>query len=205
MYAYIKGTVQARKLDSLVVDNQGMGYLMLASPGLMEKFPSVGEKVTVYTHLYVREDQMALYGFPSGEDLNLFELLLTVSGIGPKVASTIVGTMSPGQFAMAVLSGDAKALTQVRGIGRKGAERLILELKDKLKGMDVPQTAGMPAAESAAGHAEGGSLVNDAVSALVVLGYSSSEAASAVYAIDQSQMNNLEDTIRLALRQLMKQ
>ncbi len=205
MYAYIKGTVQARKLDSLVVENQGIGYLLLASPGLMEKFPAVGETVTVYTHLYVREDQMSLYGFPHGEDLNMFELLLTVSGIGPKVASTIVGTLSPSQFAMAVLTGDAKALTQVRGIGRKGAERLILELKDKLKGMDVPQPAGIPEADSSAGHSEGGSLVNDAVSALVVLGYSSTEAAKAVYAIDQSKVTNLEDYIRLALRQLMKQ
>lgn len=201
MYAYIKGTVVARQLDSLIVDHQGIGYRLLSSPGLLSRFPSVGETVTVHTYLYVREDQMALYGFPDAEDLQMFELLLTVSGIGPKVASMIVGTLSPSQFALAVISGDAKALTQVKGIGRKGAERLILELKDKLKGIDLPasDSAAMPVGDPSA------ATGNDAISALVVLGYSGTEAARAVAAVDQEQAGSLEDVIRLALRQLMRQ
>lgn len=200
MYAYIKGTVAVRHLDSLVVDHQGIGYRLMSSPGLLNRFPAVGETVTVHTYLYVREDQMALYGFPDAEDLQMFELLLTVSGIGPKVASTIVGTLSPSQFALAVISGDVKALVQVKGIGRKGAERLILELKDKLKGVDLPEqdTVGALAGDAS------GAAGNDAISALVVLGYSGTEAARAVAAVDQEQAGSLEAVIRLALRQLMR-
>ena len=201
MYAYIKGVVKARKIDNLIIENQGIGYRLLAAPGLLERFPAIGETVTVHTHLYVREDQMSLYGFPDEEDMKMFELLLTVSGIGPKVASTIVGTLSPSQFALAVISGDSNALTQVRGIGRKGAERLILELKDKLKGVDLQgDSIARPS-----GQAVGQSLAGDAISALVVLGYSGSEAARAVYAVGDDQGRGLEDLIRLSLRQLMRQ
>jgi Holliday junction DNA helicase RuvA len=199
MYAYIKGKIVSRQLDGLVLDNHGIGYRINASPGLMERFPAKGEETLVHTHLYVREDMQALYGFPSAEDLNMFELLLTVSGIGPKVASGIVGSMSPSQFALAVITGDAKALTQVRGIGRKGAERLILELKDKLKGADFPE--GYSSAGSIA--PEGQSAQNEAITALMVLGYSGQEAARAVAAIFTPE-SGLEDLIRQALRQLMR-
>ena len=201
MYAYIKGVVKARKIDNLIIENQGIGYRLLAAPGLLERFPAVGEIATVHTHLYVREDQMTLYGFPDEEDMKMFELLLTVSGIGPKVASTIVGTLSPSQFALAVISGDSNALTQVRGIGRKGAERLILELKDKLKGVDIQSDSIARPSDQTTGQ----SLAGDAISALVVLGYSSSEAAKAVYAVGEDQARGLEDLIRLSLRQLMRQ
>ena len=199
MYAFIRGTVVTRQVDSLVLENQGIGYRIFASPELLARFPARGEQALVHTYLYLREDIMALYGFPSIEDLNLFELLLTVSGIGPKVASTIVGTFTPGQFAMAVLSGDAKTLTQVRGIGRKGAERLILELKDKLKGADLPASFAVQSASPA----DGQSIQAEAASALVVLGYSGTEAGRAVAAVAE-QDSGLEDMIRLALRQLMR-
>lgn len=197
MYAYIKGQVVLRALDFLVVENGGVGYKIQASAGSLERFPATGEQVTVHTHLYVREDQMALYGFPEREDLNMFELLLTVSGIGPKVASTIVGTLPPSQFALAVITGDAKALTQIRGIGRKGAERLILELKDKLKG----SADELPAAVAAV---SGTSVQSDAINALIVLGYSGSEAAQAVGRVAADESAGLEDIIRLALRQLIR-
>lgn len=197
MYAFIKGEIVSRLLDYLILENRGVGYKIQASPGLMQRFPAAGEQVTVYTYLYVREDQMALYGFPEQEDLNMFELLLTVSGIGPKVASTIVGTLPPSQFALAVINGDAKALTQVRGIGRKGAERLILELKDKLKGV----AEDLPAASVSV---SGSGLQSDAINALAVLGYSSSEAAQAVGRVDVEAAGSLEDVIRLSLRQLMR-
>jgi Holliday junction DNA helicase RuvA len=199
MFAFIRGAIVSRQLDHLVVENHGIGYKIFASPELMARFPARGETVLVHTSLYIREDQLALYGFPSLEDLKLFELLLTVSGVGPKVASAIVGTFTPGQFAMAVLSGDAKTLTQVRGIGRKGAERLILELKDKLKGADIPEAAG-----SVSNVPVGGQTVqSEAISALVVLGYSATEATQAVQAAGGAA-SGLEDLIRLALRQLMR-
>jgi Holliday junction DNA helicase RuvA len=199
MYAFIRGKIVSRQIDSLVLENQGIGYRIFASPELLTRFPARGETALIHTWLYVREDQLALYGFTSVEELNLFELLLTVSGVGPKVASTVVGTFSPGQFAMAVLAGDAKSLTQVRGIGRKGAERLILELKDKLKGAGLPEGAVSGAVVTAAGQ----SVQNEAASALVVLGYSGPEAARAVAAVAE-QAGGLEDMIRLALRQLMR-
>lgn len=199
MYAYIRGTIVSRQLDGLVIENNGIGYRVYAAPELMSRFPARGETTLVHTWLYVREDQLALYGFTSVEELKLFELLLTVSGVGPKVASAIVGTFSAGQFAMTVLAGDAKALTQVRGIGRKGAERLILELKDKLKGADLPAAVSVSAASVAAGQP----IQAEAASALVVLGYSGPEAARAVAAVAE-QAGGLEDMIRLALRQLMR-
>jgi holliday junction DNA helicase RuvA len=199
MYAYIKGRIVARSLDSLIIENQGIGYRVFAAPELMDRFPARGEEALIHTHLYVREDIQALYGFPSAEDLGLFELLLGVSGVGPKVASAIVGSFTPGEFALAVITGDIKSLTQIRGIGRKGAERLVLELKDKLKGADIP------AAQQAAGPIGDGRLPHqtEAISALMVLGYTGTEAAKAVGVVYEPD-RSLEDLIRLALRQLMR-
>ncbi len=202
MYAYIRGKVVKRQTDSLIIDNQGIGYRIQAAPGLLERFPAVGEETLVHTYLYVREDAQALFGFPTAEDLSLFELLLTVSGIGPKVASMIVGSFSPSQFALAVVTGDTRTLTQVRGIGRKGAERLILELKDKLKGAEFPAEA-LPAGLAAPGAVTGLPHQAEAISALMVLGYSGTEAAQAIKAVYAADCS-LEDLIRLALRQLMR-
>ncbi len=199
MYAYIKGTVTARLADGLIIENQGIGYKIQAAPELMPRFPSRGEEVLIHTWLYVREDQLGLFGFMSAEELSMFELLLTVSGIGPKVAGSIVGTFTPGQLAMAILAGDSKSLTQVRGIGKKSAERLILELKDKLKNTELPEQFGQAAPALAT---DAGSQA-EAVSALLVLGYTSTEAARAVAAVDTADKGT-EEIIRLALRQLMR-
>jgi holliday junction DNA helicase RuvA len=199
MYAYIKGKIITRQTDSLVIDNQGIGYRILAAPELLEKMPARGEETTIHTYLYVREDTQALYGFPSVEELNLFEMLLTVSGIGPKVASTIVGSLTPGQFALAIITGDLKTLTKIRGIGKKGAERLTLELRDKLKGAEIPgiQTApGIAVAGMQPRQAE-------AVSALMVLGYTGAESSRAISAVYDPE-RSLEDLVRLGLRQLMR-
>ena len=199
MYAFIRGRIVAKQTDFVIIENQGIGYRIQAASALIERFPSRGEEGTIHTHLYVREDLQALYGFPTAEELNLFELLMTVSGIGPKVASVIVGTMSPGQFALAVITGDIKALTAIRGIGRKGAERLILELKDKLKGAEIPD--GFTKGDfQAPGDA---SPQSEAVNALMVLGYSGQEAARAVSAVSTLDCS-LEDLVRLALRQLSR-
>jgi Holliday junction DNA helicase RuvA len=199
MYAYIKGKVVSRQIDGLVVDNQGIGYRIQAAPALLERFPARGEDVLIHTYLYVREDIQALYGFPSAEELKMFELLLTVSGIGPKVASAIVGGLSPSQFALAVMIGDIKTLTQVRGIGRKGAERLVLELKDKLKSAEFPEGVVSAGAVEIAGAPR----QSEAINALMVLGYSGPEAARAVAVVFDPD-RGLEDLIRLALRQLSR-
>ncbi len=197
MYEYIKGQIVSRQIDSLVIENQGIGYKILAAPELIERFGARGESAMIHTHLYVREDVMSLYGFPTTEELRLFDLLLGVSGIGPKVASAIVGAMPPNRFALAVMTSDIKSLTQIRGIGRKGAERLVLELKDKLKGSELPQAAeqgDLPVSESS-------SIQVEAINALMVLGYTSTQSAEAVGAVLKSGQS-LEDTVKLALRKL---
>jgi Holliday junction DNA helicase RuvA len=205
MYAYIRGKIISKSMDAVVIDNHGIGYRLMAATPLLDRFGPVGEETTVYTHLYVREDTFCLYGFPSPEDVGLFELLLTVSGIGPKVASTVVGSVTPSQFALAVITGDTKTLTNVRGIGKKGAERMILELKDKLKGSDwgsdnavlAGSVDQMPSGRLLAGPQ------HEAISALLVLGYNSNEASRAIEVVYQPD-RPVEDLIRLALRQLAR-
>jgi Holliday junction DNA helicase RuvA len=200
MFAYIKGQIISKGTDSLVIDNNGIGYQIMASAGLLERFPESGKDALIYTYHYVREDIISLYGFPEKEDLDMFRLLLTVSGIGPKVASAMTGSISPGQFALAVVTGDTKALMSVKGIGKKGAERMILELKDKLKhsdfgGSDVPDKPGLIRGTD--------SRQSEAISALMVLGYGSSEAVQAVAGCDKPDLP-LQELIRLALRQLSR-
>jgi len=204
MYAYIKGKLVAKTIDGLIIETQGIGYRLQEASSLLDRFGPVGEEITAYTHLYVREDIFALYGFPSQEDVGLFELLLTVSGVGPKVASSVVGSVTPSQFALAVITGDTKTLTQVKGIGKKGAERMILELKDKLKGSDWSGDAGSLAASAAASGVQlPQGVENEAISALLVLGYSGVEASRAVQAV-QAPGLAVEELIRLALRQLVR-
>lgn len=204
MYAYIRGKVIGKHPDSLVVETHGVGYRLQAAASLLDRFPPPGEETIVYTHLYVREDIFALYGFPAPEDVGLFELLLTVSGIGPKVASSVVGAVTPSQFALAIITGDLKTLTSVRGIGKKGAERMVLELKDKLKGVELaPGLAVSSAAAGVGGDGQGNSRQAEAISALMVLGYSSQEASRAIGAVDAPECS-LEDLIRLALRRLAR-
>lgn len=201
MYAYLKGTLAARLNDSIVVENNNIGYQVQAAPELLERFGAVGKDITVFTYLHVREDILMLYGFPTQEDRSMFELLITVSGIGPKVASAMVGTLSPGEFALAVITGDIKTITRVRGVGKKGAERLILELKDKIKGAEGIDPTTLDGSDIAAGRPQ--SRQQEAISALMVLGYSSGEASQAIKAVDDGDQE-LEELIKLGLRQLMK-
>lgn len=200
MFAFIKGKIVSKSTDSLIIENNGIGYQIHASAGLLEKFPAVGLDTIVHTHHYVREDINSLYGFPEKEDLDMFRLLLTVSGVGPKVASTMTGSISPGQFALAVVTGDTNTLTAVKGIGKKGAERMILELKDKLKNSDL----GVSDMQRNDGAVHGADLrQSEAISALMVLGYNGAEAAHAVGSSDKPGMP-LQELIRLALRQLAR-
>ena len=204
MYAYIKGRIAYRQLDALVVEAGGIGYRVQSAPGLLERFGRDGEETTVFTHLYVREDLMALYGFPTREELSMFEMLLTVSGIGPKVASSILAVATPSRVAMAIVTGDAKTLTQAQGLGKKGAERLILELKDKLKGVSIASTEGTGPEEMLPPGGGREALTRaEAVSALVVLGFSASEAGRVVGRVHRPDMET-EEVIRAALRERLR-
>lgn len=184
MISYIKGILADVFPDRIVVENQGIGYEILVPGSLTGKMPLIGEEVQLYTYLYVREDAMLLYGFFSREDLNIFKLLLGVSGIGPKGALAILSVISPGELRLAVAVEDAKLIATAPGIGLKTAKKLIIELKDKLKEKEPEDTA-----ISLEGDRSGAEALEDiplrelqreAIEALAALGYGRSEAASAV-------------------------
>ncbi len=202
MYAYLKGSITQRREEFIVIEVAGIGYKVFCLPPIQSRFAQEGNSICVYTHLYVREDTMALYGFPSQEEHDMFLMLLQVSGIGPKVALALVAHLPPSRFALAVITGDIACITQVKGVGKKGAERLVLELKDKLKGFafDSQEVSVNIPAESYTD--ETGDLLQEAAGALVVLGYSPMEARKAVSSVYQEGML-VEELIRLSLRALV--
>ena len=206
MFYYINGKLAALEPTFAVIDAGGVGYKMTITQNTYSAMPphrSVNEAPTVklYSYMAVREDGIELFGFISYEELSAFKLLITVSGVGPKAALSILSQLSPTKLAIAVCTDDKKAISQANGIGPKTAARIILELKDKLKGsvLDddtdgdsdtfVPQNAG--------------NKLGDAQDALAVLGYSKSEAMSALKGIDTSSLE-LDEIIKLALKKLMR-
>lgn len=201
MFAYIKGTLEAKSNDSIIVEAGGIGYRIFTALSTINGVGQTGTQVKIHTHYYVREDTAALYGFYTMEELGMFDMLLTVSGVGPKAAISVVSALSPSRFALAVVSQDAKTLTKAQGIGTKMAQRIILELKDKIS---KEQLTGTGLQESAAipGH-EKDSALSEAVSALMVLGYSSFEASNAAGKAFGEGMG-VEEIIMKALKQLAR-
>ena len=194
MYYYIKGELILKDAGFVVVDNNGIGYKIFTSGYTMA---NLSEKiVTLYTYLHVREDIFGLYGFSTNDELSMFLNLISVSGVGPKAALSILSVMSPMSLAAAIITGDAKALTKANGVGAKMAQRVILELKDKLKNADIiPDTLTKEEVINSGSPEE-------AVSALMVLGYSQNDAKRAVASVDQSL--STEEIITLALKKMMK-
>ena len=194
MFAHFDGIVAEKTADSIVLDVNGVGYLLMVSGATLSMAPQVGERMKLYCSLNVREDAMELFGFYSREEKSMYERLKGVSGIGSRTALQILSSMSVRDLSLALVSGDANALTRVPGIGKKTAQRLVLELKDKVEDSQLTGAgAGVsPKAASAGPEAE-------AVAALVALGYSASEAAKAVSrVVDQS--NKVDELIFLALK-----
>lgn len=210
MYAYIKGVLIAREAGLVIVENNGIGYKLNIPAGLVSTLPEPGSEVLIHTHLNVREDVFELYGFPKKEQVKLFQLLITVNGIGPKLAMAIVDQLPTDRFAMAVLNEDIKTLTTVKGLGKKGAERLVLEIRDKVKanlkaeGALLTTQAEMPeAAQGQEQDSAGGGLRNDVIAALLVLGFSTKEANTVVgQTLDPGL--SLEENISKALRSTAK-
>lgn len=203
MYAYIRGEIITKKEDFIVIEAGGIGYKIYCHPPMQDRFGKTGDKALVHTYLYVREDIFALYGFPSQEEHDMFILLLQVSGIGPKVALAIVAQVAPSEFALSVITGDVKRLTQVKGVGKKGAERLILELKDKLKGFAFDNDDFSKGSEAFAVAGDSGSVcVQEAISAMMVLGYSPVDAKKAVLSVFSEDLS-IEEIIRKALKALL--
>ncbi len=196
MYAHIEGTVAEKDQDSIVLDAGGVGYLLNVSGATLSMAPAVGERMKLYCVLNVREDAMELCGFYSREEKRMYERLRSVSGVGSRTALQILSALSVRDLSIALVSGDAAALTRVPGIGKKTAQRLVLELKDKV---DDAQLTAQAASISPKVNAKGPEA--EAIAALVSLGYSSAEAAKAVSQVaDQTQ--EADKMIFLALRGL---
>ena len=200
MFYYIKGELVYTDPTTAVIDCNGVGYKMSVSKNTLAKLTKRGEKVCLFTHFHVREDAVELLGFYTEAELEAFKLLITVSGIGPKAAMSILSVLTPEKFALAVTMGDTKAIAKASGIGSKTAARVVLELKEKV-------AKSFPT-ESAA--AEGEIPVTDelvfgnteeAIGALMVLGYSRQEAQAALKGVDP--LLSLEDMITAALRKMM--
>lgn len=196
MYAHIEGIVAEKDQDSIVLDAGGVGYLLNVSGATLSMAPAVGEKMKLFCVLNVREDAMELFGFYSREEKKMYERLRSVSGVGSRTALQILSSLSVRDLSIALVTGDANALTRVPGIGKKTAQRLVLELKDKVDDEQLTGQAAsvVPKASNAGPEAE-------AIAALVSLGYSSAEAARAVSQV-AGQANEADKLIFLALRGL---
>ena len=201
MYAYIKGTVEYISDEYVVMDNHGIGYRIFV-PGNALTSLRTGEEQTLYTHFAVREDALQLYGFLSQDDLDLFRKLLGVSGVGPKGALGILSVMNADDLRFAILSDDAAAISRAPGIGKKTAQKVILELKDKLDLLDAFEKKAANTELAAAG--EAGSAQADAVMALTALGYGNTEAMKAVRkAASENDAADAETLIKMALKLML--
>ncbi|MBQ3078924.1 MAG: Holliday junction branch migration protein RuvA [Clostridia bacterium] len=196
MYAHIEGTLQEKTHEGVVIDAGGVGYELMTSASTLAACPQTGERVKLYAYLSVREDAMELFGFFTREEKKMFLRLIGVSGIGPKTALGVLSALSVRDLSIALVSGDAQALSRAPGIGKKTAQRLVLELKDKVDNDDLTSTGAYAPVKSASGGAE-----SEAIEALMALGYPASEAAKAVSRV-AGQSDKADEILRLALRSM---
>lgn len=198
MFAYIKGILAEKLNNYVVVETMGIGYKIFMSGNAIYQIGEVGEEVKVHTHYHVREDDISLYGFVTNEELKMFELLLSVSGIGAKSAITMLSNISPSEFAMSIIANDISKLTKVPGIGPKSAQRIVLELKDKLKNEQA-----ISKTEAVKSVIEVNENTNEAISALQILGYNKKEIEKTLEKFDYQSMG-VEDIIRNGLKYLAR-
>jgi Holliday junction DNA helicase RuvA len=194
MYAYISGTLEELEAQHVVVETNGVGYRIFVPGSIQQRLPSLGERTKLYTYLNVREDAQELYGFLEKEEKQFFEKLITVTGIGPKVAMGMLSVHSVQQLAIAIATGDRQTLCRAPGVGKKTAERIILELQDKID-KDAIQLPDSKAPISNRWTSER----MEALEALQTLGYSASEAERALGGLEENDSSSL---IRMALKNL---
>jgi Holliday junction DNA helicase RuvA len=192
MIATLDGILEYRGNDSIIVNVGGIGFRVYVPSSTLSQLGAVKGKVFLYTHLHVREDNISLYGFASSEELALFKNLISVSGIGSKLALALLSALNPEQLVMAITSGDIDLLSQTPGIGKKMASRLVVELKGKLE-KEWKEVA-MPLAPESA----------DVIAALTGLGYSVAEATKAISKLPDSEELSLEEKIKIALQQMAR-
>lgn len=199
MFAYIKGSLEVKTRGYVVIDVNGVGYKIFMSETAIEKIGEIGNIVKVHTYLKVREDDMSLYGFNTNEELRMFELLLQVSGIGAKSAITILSNITPSSFALAVITNDIAKIKALPGIGPKTAQRIILELKDKIKTEEaISEDRSININEQVIDNEK----ISEAISALQVLGYSKKEIEKAIQKVDNSL--SVEEIIKIGLKNLAR-
>jgi len=201
MIGRIHGKIIEKQPPQLLIDVQGVGYEIDSPMSTFYQLPNLGEVVTLHTHMVVREDAQLLYGFASIVERSLFRTLIKISGVGPKLALTILSGMNANEFIACVQDNDAAALVRLPGVGKKTAERLIIELRDKLKDQQVESTSSV--SKGADLQAVASSPTSDAVSALVALGYKVPEASRMVRLVDTSGLG-AEEIIRLSLQAAVK-
>lgn len=199
MFSYIKGSLADVMADSIVVDVAGIGWHIYVTGQVLGQLPPIGEQIKVHTWLQVREDAMTLFGFLAKDDLSVFKLLLGVSGIGPKGALAVLSVMTTDDLRFAVLGDDAKAIAKTPGIGTKTAQRVILELKDKLS---LEEAVEHKLSQVPDEQTEASGIKAEAAMALAALGYSSSEALKAISRVEITQDMEVETLLKLALKNM---
>ena len=199
MFAYIKGSLEVKTKGYVVIDVNGIGYKIFMSETAIDKIGEIGNIVKVHTYLRVREDDMSLYGFNTNEELRMFELLLSVSGIGAKSAITILSNIVPSQFALAVITNDVSKIKSLPGIGPKTAQRIILELKDKIKSEEsISDDKSIGSTEQITNNEK----IVEAISALQVLGYTKKEIEQALQKVESEL--SIEEIIKIGLKNLAR-
>ena len=199
MLAYIKGELTQTTNEYAVIEAGGLGYKVFMPETAIEKLGNIGDTVKVHTYYRVREDDISIFGFNTQEELRMFELLLSVSGVGAKTAVVIISTIQPSDFALAVISEDISELIKIPGIGKKSAQRIVLELKDKLKKDSISVESDIKVKQKVQANAD----VEEAIAALQVLGYNKKEIEKVFEKIDEKSLG-LEDLIKKGLAALSK-
>lgn len=206
MYAYLKGTLEEIAEDTIVIEVGGIGYNVKVSATTVDLLPGLGREVKIYTYTMVREDALSLYGFLTRDDLEIFKKLITVNGIGPKGGLAILSAMSADALRFAIMAGDAKAIAKAPGIGNKTAERVILDLRDKVSVEDTLYGPGGGVDGNRGRHSGADGAVPDnvmkkeAIEALVALGYSPSDATAAVKKVELDEDTTVESILKAALK-----
>lgn len=201
MISYIRGTLEDIQENYIVVDCRGIGYQIFISGKFLEKLPTRGETIKVHTYMNIREDEISLYGFRSKQELDVFKILLGISGVGPKVAISVLTALSVQELHLAVASGDVKAITKANGIGTKGAQRIILELKDKLDISDMLDAAYEDSMKSFVPISS--DVTGDVILALTSLGYSNSDALLAIRKVENASEMDSEQLLKAALKKMI--
>lgn len=194
MFAYIKGSLEMKSSGYIVIDINGLGYKVFMSQNNIDTIGELHDIIKVFTYVKVREDDISIFGFKTQEELKMFELLISVSGVGAKSALVMLSCIEPSDFAIAVISNDVKVLTKVPGIGNKSAQRIILELKDKLKEEQLEEKL----KDSSKRLKDNNENINEAISGLMVLGYSKKDIEKAFEHLDIDNLS-IEDLIKKGL------